>query len=434
LHSRYKEIFLAFGDSQRAITIPEDSIVDLVAGKQVAAIADIPSAARVALHSPIGSPPLSVVVKPGDKIVIVASDMTRMWIRYDLFLPTLLDELNAAGIPDCDITLVVALGAHRRHTAAENTLTYGPDVVQRIRIVQSYALEAEHFVSLGKTSRGVEIKINRYVAAADKVILTGGISYHSMAGFSGGRKALLPGVSAYDSIQSNHRLCLHSEPGKGLNPNCASGSLLDNEMHQDMMEIAQAINPDFLLNAVYTPEGGFAAFVAGHWQEAWQEGCEIVRKMYEAPLSGKADLVITSAGGFPNDINFYQASKAVENASMAVRDGGVLIAAMECRDIEDPPDFSQWFDLQSLYDRETVLRENFTVPGFVALKSGLIAREFSVIIVSLPQNRDFLEKAGMIVADNMEEALELSRKILGTPNPKTTILLYGANTLPVFKK
>jgi len=433
LHSLYKEISLAYGDSQVTIALPEDSILNMVEGKQVVAIADIPRAVRTALRSPIGSPPLSGVMKPGDKVVIVVSDMTRMWIRYDLFLPTLLGELNDAGITDGNITLVVALGAHRCHTVAENDLTYGADIRQRIKIVQSSALEKGDFVSLGKTSRGVAIEINRVVAAADKVILTGGITYHSMAGFSGGRKALLPGVSSYNSIQSNHHLCLHREAGKGLNPNCTSGSLQENEMHQDMVEIAQAINPAFLLNAVYTPEGDFACFVAGHWQEAWLAGCQTVRELYGAPVSGQADMVITSAGGYPKDVNFYQASKAIENAAMAVRVGGVLIALMECRDIEDPPDFSHWFTHQSLYEREKALRENFTVPGFVALKLGLLAQDFSVIILSLPRNRDFLEQAGMIVATDMEEALELGRKILGSPTPPTTVLLHGGSTLPILR-
>ena len=433
MQTLYEKVFLAFGGEHLTLALPKDGIFKIVSGKQVGKINEIPGAVSAALRSPIGSPPLRRLVKPGDKVVILASDVTRKWLRHDLFLPVLLDELNAAGVSDCDVTLLAALGAHRRHTEKENVLTYGRAVTERICIVQSCAEDTKQFVSIGKTSRGVPIEIHHIAANADKVILTGGINYHSMAGFSGGRKALLPGISSYASIQNNHRLCLHPESGKGLNIHCACGSLADNEMHQDMMEIAEAVKPDFLLNAVYTAEGDFAAFVAGHWQKAWLAGCKIVEDIYGVAVQEKADLVIASAGGFPKDINFYQASKAIENASLAVKAGGVLIVAMECREIEEPPDFSQWFEVHSLYEREELLRKNFTVPGFVALKLGLIAKQMPVIIVSLPQNKVFLEAAGMIAADNIDEAIALGKNLLGVPNPKTMILPDGAVTLPILQ-
>ncbi|MDF2930013.1 MAG: hypothetical protein K0Q75_2251, partial [Anaerospora sp.] len=151
-------------------------------------------AVREALANPIGTLPLNQTVQSGDKVVIVASDITRAWIRHDLFLPVLLDELNSAGIPDSDISLVVALGAHRYHTEAENSAVYGSEVVNRIRILQSCAMTTEDFVYLGTTSRGVRCELNKHVVNADKVILTGGIVYHLMAGFGGGRKAIMPGV------------------------------------------------------------------------------------------------------------------------------------------------------------------------------------------------------------------------------------------------
>jgi nickel-dependent lactate racemase len=254
-----------------------------------------------------------------------------------------------------------------------------------------------------------------------------------MAGFSGGRKAVMPGVSAYTSIQDNHRLCLQPEAGQGIDDGCTAGGLADNEMHQDMLEMAELLNPAFLLNAVHTPDGDFACFQAGHWREAWLAGCSVVEQIYGVEISGTADIALVSAGGFPKDINFYQASKAIENACGAVRPGGVLIALMECRDIAEPQDFSQWFGYRSLYEQEAALRQSFTVPGFVALKLRLIACQTAVIVVTLPQNRDFLERAGMIVAVSVEEALQIAISRLGTEEYKITVMPQGASTMPVFK-
>ena len=218
--------------------------------KPAPAIENVRAAVQEALRNPIDSLPLAQVVNKGDKVAIIASDITRKWAMHDLFLPALLDELNLAGIPDSDIFLVVGLGAHRYHTPAENIATYGEEVVKRIRIEQSHAQEDKDFVHVGKTSRGVDTYINKHVLAADKVILTGGIVYHLMAGFGGGRKSIMPGVAGYSSIQGNHSFCLHDEIGKGSSPNCESGKIEGNIMHQDMTEMAAFINPAFLLNAV----------------------------------------------------------------------------------------------------------------------------------------------------------------------------------------
>lgn len=425
------QISLPFGLQEQTVSVPERRLIGILASQETPAVQDIVAAVRSALNNPCGTLPLCQSVRAQDRIVIIAADITRQWVRHDLFLPVLLDELNAAGVADSNIMLVVALGAHRRHTPEENVLTYGQEVVNRITIAQSYAPDSAEFVPVGRTGRGTEVHINRYVATADKVILTGGITYHSMAGFGGGRKAILPGVAGYATIQANHRLCLSPEAGQGLNPACRQGNLATNDMHLDMMEIAAMIKPAFLLNAVFTGEGDFAAFVAGHWQEAWLAGCRLVEEIASVPLDEPADIVIASAGGYPKDINFYQASKAIENACLAVKPGGVLIAVMECREIDDPPDFSQWFAYSTLFEREMALRRTFTVPGFVALKLGFIARELPVIVVSRPENRQFLEKTGMLYAASVQTALQLAAEKVGRPDYRISIIPQAGNVVPL---
>jgi nickel-dependent lactate racemase len=250
-----KEFVLGFGNRELKVALPAERVVQVVEGKQVAPVADVAAAVKEALNKPIGTPALKQVVAKGDKVAIIVSDVTRSWIRYDLFLPTLLDELNVAGVPDSDIYLVVGLGAHRYHTDAENVAVYGQQVTKRVAIYQSHAQKSEDFAYVGTTTRGVKTYINKQVIAADKVILTGGIVYHLMGGFGGGRKSIMPGVSGYDTIQSNHSFCLHDVVGQGISPHCVSGKLQGNNMHEDMTEMAAMVNPAFLLNAVLTRRG-----------------------------------------------------------------------------------------------------------------------------------------------------------------------------------
>ncbi|MBP2656421.1 MAG: hypothetical protein H6Q73_3990 [Firmicutes bacterium] len=429
----FKEYVLGFGNSNFTASFSAERVINEIEGKAFSEITDVASSVRAALNDPIGSPALNAIVQKGEKIAIIASDITRHWIRHDLFLPIMLDELNAAGIPDSDITLMVALGTHRHHTNKENLLCYGREVVERITIMQSNGLNSDDFSYVGTTSRGTETYINSHIVNADKVILTGGIVYHAMAGFGGGRKSILPGVCGYSTIQANHRFCLSAEVGQGVNTECETGKLANNPMHEDAMEIAALVKPDFILNVVLTPEGGFARFVAGAWEKAWLEGCKTVKEIFGIPIKEKTDLVIASAGGFPKDINLYQGVKTICNACLAAKPEGVVIVLLECRDIAEPPEFSGWFEYDSLYEHELSLRQEFTVPGFIALKVGYIAQQIPLIIVTLPENKIFIEKAGMIPATTLDEALLIAEEKLNRKDYTISVISHGANTVPIFE-
>lgn len=424
-------IEFGFGRGKITFNLPAEKIIQEIDGRPAEAITDIPAAVRQALNNPIGTPPLKEIVKPGEKVAIVVSDITRAWIKHDQFLPTLLDELNQAGIPDTDIFILVALGAHRAHTPEEDILVCGKAVCDRVAIYQHDAFDDDNLVTVGVTGGGTEVCINKRAAEADRVILTGGIVYHLMAGFGGGRKSVMPGISSYKSIQQNHTFCLHQEVGKGLNPNCGSGVLDINEMHKDQCEVTAIVNPDFLLNAVFTPEGKFAKFVAGHWHDAWLEGTKAVEQIFGIPIAEQADLVVASAGGFPKDINLYQGAKTIDNAYLAAKPGGVIICCLECPDIYEPAEFSDWFKHPSLLEHELALRAGFTVPGYVAFKCANIAHENTLIIVTKPDNADFVRKAGMIPAATAEEAMAIAREKLGRNDYKVIVMGHAANTVPL---
>ncbi len=426
-----KKYQFGFGEGSMELSLPSERILYDIKGTSVEGIQDVPAAVRKALRNPIGTLPLDKTVKAGDKVVITVGDITRAWIKHDQFLPTLLDELNLAGVPDNAISILVTLGAHRPHTPVEDVTVCGAETCHRVKIYQHDSHDKANLVKLGTTSGGVPIIVNRRVAEADKVILTSGIVYHLMAGFGGGRKGVMPGVSAYESIQGNHTFCLHKEIGKGLNANSVSGKLAGNEMHEDMKQHAAALNPAFLLNAVFTPQGKFAKFFAGHWYDAWEAGCKEVERIYGIPVTRQADLTIASAGGFPRDINLYQGSKTIDNAYMATRPGGVAICFLECRDIKEPPDFSDWFKFTDKYDREIALRAGFTVPGFIALKFAYIAESISLIIVTKPENADFIRNAGFIPAGSAEEAMQIACEKLGNNDFSITVMTEAGTTVPL---
>lgn len=429
-----KTFELSYGDQTVKLALPSEQILNDIRGNQAKAITDVPAAVRDALRNPIGTPPLREVARPGDRVAILVSDITRAYVKFNQFLAVLLDELNAAGVPDKDILIVVALGAHRMNTADEIVTICGKDVCHRVSIVQHDTHDKANLVYVGKTPRGVESYVNKQVMEADKIILTGGIVYHLMSGFGGGRKAIMPGISGYESIQSNHRFCLSEVVGQGLNPNCGSGKVIENEMAQDMKDIAALVDPDFLLNAVFTPEGDFARFVAGHWLEAWEEGCREVERIYGIPVDGQADLTVASAGGYPKDINLYQAIKAIDNAHMATKPGGVAIMFMECRDILEPPEYSEWLNIKDPLDFELALRKKFTVPGYSAFRLTCIAREITLIAVTRSENVEFMKNAGIVAVTSFEEAMAIAAKKLGRSDYTINVMTQSAGTVPLFQQ
>jgi len=428
-----REIRMKYGRGEVVFSLPAGQIYFEVVGKDYPAVSDIPGAIRTALERPIDSPPLKEMLHPTDKVAIAVSDITRSWQRMDLVLPTLLDTISETGVPDRNISILVVVGGHRQNTKEEMALLCGREVFHRVNVVNHNARELENMVYLGKTSRGTKVAINRVVAEADRIILTGGIIYHYMVGYGGGRKSVIPGFSSIKTIQQNHLWAMGRELGSGSNPNARSGKTRGNECHEDMMEIAGLVQPDFIVNVVPNAEEDYAGIFAGNWVSAWQEGMKRVDEIYSVPIPGRADIVIASAGGFPKDINLYQTGKTMDNACYAVKQDGAVIIVSECLDIREPPEFPQWFQYGSRLDMERALRADFTIPGWVAWKEVECSDKASFIMVTLPQNADLVRRAGMIPAATIGEALEMAYQKCGTKEPRITLMPQGANTLPVLR-
>jgi len=429
------EFDLKYGDITVAVSVPEGlrtTVLSPGVGANSAGsgapLTDPLLALEDSLRNPIGSPPLCEVVRPGDRVVVLVSDITRLWIRTSDFMAPILDHLNRAGVPDSRISICVAMGSHRKMTPDEIRQIVGDMAYERVSVFQHDIDDENGFVYLGKTSRGTPVWVNRRVMEHDRILMTGGIVHHAMAGYGGGRKSVLPGIASRDTIKANHLWVL--DPDKvGIRPGVGSAKTLGNPLHEDMVDAAAMVAPDFIVNVVTDSQGWFAGFFSGHWLEAWQAGCKLVDRMYCVPIDHKVDMVIASCGGYPRDISMYQASKSFYNAWMALKPGGTLVLLVEAREGGGGEEFFKWFrypDIESCYE---ALKSDFTVAGYLAFLTRYIASVVRTVIVT-DMDSNLVRTMGVIPAPTVREAVETGLSWAGH-DPEILVMPEAGITLPI---
>ena len=425
-----KSFSLPFGKGTQDVVLDESHVLYDLHGNKVAAVADEQAAVREALRHPVGSAPLKDVVEAGDTVAIIVSDITRL-VHTAQMLPVIVDELNQAGVKDEQITVITAQGTHRAHTPEEDAIVCGEEMVKRLKVISHDCRDAVQLVKVGTTTYGNDVYLNAHAVKADKVILTGAVSFHPMAGFGGGRKAVLPGIVGYDTIMRNHAMALTEEFGGGCNPKCETSLLNDNPLHDDMKQAAAMLNPCFLVNTVFSADGDLFEVVGGHWYDAWKKGCDDLLQIASIPIKELADITIASAGGYPKDMNLYQSMKAPMNATFATKPGGSMILTLDCPDIKEPAIFTDWFFRSDMDAFERDLRADFTIPAFVAFKSHCIFRSLKeVYVVTRPENFDIIRNSGLIPATTLEEAWNKAKANLPA-DYKVTVMGHAAATFPV---
>ena len=347
---------------------------DLILPREAESAGDETEAVREALRRPIGAPPLEEIVRPGETVAIVVNDVTRL-ARTDLMLPPIVDALNRAGVPDRDVLVVFALGTHRKQTKEEQRRIIGDAMFRRLAVLDHDAFDARELVTLGATSFGNTVEINRRVWECDRIVVTGEIIFHMIAGYSGGRKSLVPGVAGERTITFNHRMI--------LDPRCVAGVLDGNPAHEDMLEGARMAAPDFMVNLVLGPSRRLACAVAGHFEAAHRAGCRAADQALCTPIGEPYDIVVASAGGDPLDIDLRQAHKHMENAARALRPGGTLFFYAECPNgagFQPIEDFL--FRYPDAAAMEEALRRDFVVGGHKAYWLARMGRNYRVHLVS----------------------------------------------------
>ncbi len=424
---------LNIGKDTVDFSLPREQLLYNLVGRNRRPPEDLQKAYLHALDHPIDCPPLKELVNAGEKVAITVSDITRGWQRNNQTLPLLVDYLLAAGIREEDITILIAVGAHRQNTQAEFEEICTKELCRRIRVLNHDAWDSDNMVYYGKTSRGTEVSINTIVAEADRVILTGGVIYHYMVGYGGGRKSLMPGVASLKTIQQCHMWAMQKNVGEGSSPLAANKKTGGNPAHEDMMEAAAFVQPDFIVNVVPNLDGDLTGIFTGNWVSAWLGATEMVDDIFGVPIEEQADIVIASTGGYPKDINLYQSQKTIDNAVYAMKPGGVVILLAECPDIQEPREFFDWFDFPNPLAMEKAVRADFLISGWVAVRQIEYSSKGTIIMVTREENVDIARKAGIQGVASIEEALEMAYEKCGERAPKVTVMPQGANTFPILE-
>jgi len=413
-------IELAYGHQTATVDIPADNLLGVYTTSAATDQADEAVLLQNALAQPIDSPRLRELVKPGETVVIITSDLTRP-CPSDKMLPPLLAELSAAGVPDGDITVVAALGLHRPMTEAELETMVGPEVYHRVRVINSDSTDT---VRLGRTSRGTPVEIFRPVVEADRRICLGNLELHYFAGYSGGAKAILPGCASKATVNHNHAMMVQ--------PEAATGRLDGNPVRADLEEGVAMLGVDFILNAIVGIDHQIKAAVAGDVLQAHRAGCEWVARQGKLPLEQAADIVLVSAGGFPKDLNLYQAQKALDNAAYAVRDGGIIILLAECGEGFGNSTFERWLleadSPQAVLDR---IQAEFVLGGHKAAAiAGVLNRARVFMVSALPA--ELVTAGGMQPFADLPTAMQAAFADFG-PQAKVAVFPQGGSVLPEVK-
>jgi nickel-dependent lactate racemase len=339
-------------------------------------------------------------------------------------VPSILNELNSAGVKDEDITIIFGCGTHRAVTDEEAVRLLGENVVKRVRVV-SHDCKAKDLVYFGTTRYGTKVYLNRVFAEADVKILTGDVCFHYYAGYGGGRKSVLPGVAGEETIRANHAMLLH--------PNAKTGVLDGNPVHEDMVEAARMAKVDFILNVVTNTRGEIVRAFAGDLEKAFYEGVKLVDEMYRLPVDKRADIVVVSPGGYPADVNLYQAYKGVDSALEVVKRGGVIVLAAECSEGYGNQAFYDWMvkfkDLKAI---EREIKRNFVLGGHKAYYLMKALQKAQIILVSAMSDYYAMNVFGLKTAKTVNEALSQAFKIAGE-NAKLWAMPFGNYTLPEVK-
>lgn len=348
-------IHLAYGRHGLDVDLPDHTQV--IEPRFVPGLPEEAAALRDALRQPIGSPPVAELVQPGDSVVIVHTDITRA-TPNERILPVLLAELAAVGVRREDITLLNGLGTHRKQTEAELRTMLGDAVVDGYRCLQHDCFDDAGLVSLGVTSRGHPVRINRAYMQADVRILTGFIEPHFFAGFSGGPKAILPSLAGAESVFTNHALAMIGHP------QATWGVIQGNPIWEEMREVALRTEPTFLLNVALNTRRAITGVFAGDMLQAHAAGCKFVRTSAMAAVDAPYDIVVTTNSGYPLDQNLYQAVKGMSAAAQIVRPGGAIVMAAACAD--GLPDHGQYAALLARAGSPQAVLDMIAQPGFSA--------------------------------------------------------------------
>lgn len=420
------QINLPYGHGHMVVEIPDNRLAAVLQPKvqyREHAKSEI-DLVREALENPIGSEPLWKLAQNKKNIVIISSDHTRP-VPSQITMPILLNEIRR-GNPEADVTILVATGFHRKTNSKELSARYGEEIADKIRIVVHDCKDYCNFINLAKLPSGGDLILNRVAVEADLLVAEGFIEPHFFAGFSGGRKSVLPGIAGYETIMANHCSAFIAHN------NSRTGLLSGNPIHTDMIFAAQTVKLAFILNVVLDSDKKIIKAFAGHYDEAHLKGCKYVKELADIQAV-PTDIVITTNGGYPLDQNIYQTVKCMTAAEATCNKNGVIIVVSQCIDGHGGKSFFETFARTVCV--KDILQEILERPSDKTLpdqwESQILARiliKYHVIMVT-DAPREMVERMKMRWASSVREALSIAEKLLGNEQAKITVIPNGIDVI-----
>jgi nickel-dependent lactate racemase len=414
------KVSLNYGHDSMVLDIPDENYMGTLSSKDTREIEDPINEVRKALANPISSRKIKELVSSQDKVIILASDVSRPCPSY-ILLPPILEELKEAGVSNNQITIVFGLGVHRKQSEEEKKKLVGKDIYSKIKCIDH---DIDNCVRIGTTKRGNEVFIFKEILKADFIIATGNLEFHYFAGYTGGAKAVFPGICGRETIANNHK--------HFLEPKAKAGLIKGNPVREEIEEIGEMVGINFMVNAVLNSHKKVVKVVAGDVTKAHREGAKYINDMFRVKIDELADIVITSPGGYPKDIDLYQTHKAMENASLAVKKDGIIIVVGECRDGLGEGKFAQALNGR-LSPQELIeeLKKNFILGRHKASRIAKVHLDSEIYLVS--NLADEIKKNLFIKSFNSLEAAFTNALKAQGEEAKVLAMPNGNSTLAVFK-
>ncbi len=420
------KVTLPFGRDTVEASIPANSLIGIFSPKDVPPVADVRAEVLRAMNSPIGSKPLRELVKGAKSVVIVADDNTRM-TPTEKIIPVLLDELNAAGVKDSAITLIIALGTHRFMTDKEIVVKFGEEVVRRIAIKNHDYLNPDELVDLGTTANGTHVTVNKQTYEADFKIGVGSVVPHHIPGFAGGAKIVQPGISGEQTTAETHLLSVRA-------PRSYLG-VVDNPVRRELNSIARSVGLNTIFNTVLNRSGEVVGAFFGDVVEAFAAGVKLAQQVYAVEIPAEADIVLASS--HPCDLEFWQAHKTLYPSDLAVKAGGIIIIATPCyegvavmhKDILEVTDKTAC----DLRDAVSCGQVHDEVAAALAIAWAQVKERESVYIVSSGICAADAATLGFKPFESVQAALDAALAEKGA-GARVTVLTHAPDMLPIIKK
>ncbi len=413
---------LPYGDSLLEVDIPGLNAESILTAKFIAGLKHPEEAIRNSLENPLGCQGLRSLLNDDDKVVIITTDNTRP-CPDDIIVPVILEMLTAI-LPPENITVIIGLGLHPPLNHEQLVKKLGKDIIDRFKVFNHDPSET---INIGETSRGVPVEINKKVAEADFRISTGFIEPHFFAGFSGGRKSIAPAVSSARSIRNNHSYRMLD------NPCSRAGILKNNPVHEDMVEQARMARLDFIVNVTLNSEGEITHVFSGDPVIAHETGCQIASKNAQIPITSAYDITLTTNGGAPLDLDFYQTCKGIDTAAQITRKGGIIIMAAACDQGIGPEEFRILHtSSKSPEDVLAKLSRSSSYAEGVSWQNQLLGRAQQDHEIFLFSNLTDDEISPMMITPihSVEEGLEIAYKRLGADS-RVGVIPRGPLALPM---